>query len=357
MAVVATSGHGRTKLSRHVIIAEKKREKPIASIPGLNRDRRARFKESVISIAAATRPAPRNAEFVVWQTPMRIALPMRHTLKARPFLKWAGGKTSLIPAIQSLAPGDARRLVEPFVGSGAVALNSSYRQILIADANRDLIDLYRELKRDGEEFIAECARLFVPENNYPHTYYQLRDEFNTADTRRRKACLFVYLNRHGYNGLCRYNASGGFNVPFGRYVRPRLQREAMLAFHAALQNCTLRCADFRDVLAEAGEGDLVYCDPPYVPASATANFTDYAKGGFGLPDQIDLANCCREAARRGAHVIVSNHDTAETRELYREADECHSLSVRRRISCDAAKRGNARELLVVFRPPKIEKAV
>jgi DNA adenine methylase len=124
-----------------------------------------------------------------------------------------------------------------------------------------------------------------------------------------------------------------------------------------LRRCSLRCADFREVIAEAGEGDLVYCDPPYVPASATANFTDYAKGGFGSQDQTELAEHCRRAAQRGATVIISNHDTAETRLLYRDADELHELSVRRRISCNAAKRGHARELLVVFRPATVAKAV
>jgi DNA adenine methylase len=131
----------------------------------------------------------------------------------------------------------------------------------------------------------------------------------------------------------------------------------MTAFQALLQTCTLRCVDFREVLAHAGEGDFVYCDPPYVPASATANFTDYAKGGFGPRDQADLADHCRQAARRGATVIISNHDTPETRALYEGADECHELSVPRRISCNAARRTRARELLVVFRPATVAEAV
>ena len=275
----------------------------------------------------------------------------------RSFLKWAGAKTRLVPAIRELAPPEPYRLIEPFVGSAVVALNLCCSKNLLADANRDLIDVYRELKGTREDFIDECDKLFAPKNNQPSAFYALRDEFNATLDRRRKACLFVYLNRHGYNGLCRYNASGGFNVPFGRYVRPRLPRAAMEAFHALLQNCTLRCADFRAVLAEAGEGDFVYCDPPYVPASATANFTDYARGGFGAQDQADLAEHCRRAAQRGACVMVSNHDTAETRELYRGADEIRELSVRRRISCNAAKRTNARELIVVFRPARVARAV
>jgi DNA adenine methylase len=111
------------------------------------------------------------------------------------------------------------------------------------------------------------------------------------------------------------------------------------------------------VLAEAGEGDLVYCDPPYAPASVTANFTAYAKGGFGARDQSELAMHCRVAAARGAHVLISNHDTPETRALYASADECHELLVPRRISCHAATRTRVRELLVVFRPATVAKAV
>ena len=275
----------------------------------------------------------------------------------RPFLKWAGAKTKLVAPIRALAAQQPRRLIEPFVGSGAVALNLGCPANLLADSNQDLIDVFAELQRDGERFITECDALFTPQNNAAARYYALRAEFNATTDRRRKAGLFVYLNRHGYNGLCRYNARGGFNVPFGRYGRPRLPRAALEAFRLALRHCALRCADFRAVLAEAGEGDLVYCDPPYVPASATANFTDYAKGGFGAQDQADLAGHCQLAARRGATVILSNHDTAETRALYREADECHALFVRRRISCQAATRADARELLVVFRPAPVAEAV
>ena len=268
----------------------------------------------------------------------------------RPFLKWAGAKTSLVAAIREAVPPIAHRLIEPFVGSGAVALNLGFEQSLLADANRDLVDVYRELKRGGERFSEECAALFTKGNNSAEAFYPFRAEFNATRDRRRRAALFVYLNRHGYNGLCRYNASGGFNVPFGRYKLPRFPRHEMLAFHAVLQRCIILHADFRDVLAQAGAGDFVYCDPPYVPVSATAHFTAYAKAGFGPQDQRDLAACCREARLRGAVVVLSNHDTPETRLLYADADERRELLVARRISCDGANRNKARELLVVYRP-------
>ena len=268
----------------------------------------------------------------------------------RPFLKWAGAKTNLVAVIREAVPAHPRRLVEPFIGSGAVALNLGLATNLLADANRDLIDVYGELKRGGESFIDDCAALFTTKNNSAEAFYALRMEFNASRNRGRKAVLFVYLNRHGYNGLCRYNGSGGFNVPFGRYTAPRLPREAMRVFHVLLQRCELQHADFRTVLTQAGAGDFVYCDPPYVPISATAHFTAYAKAGFSPQDQSDLAATCRAAAGRGATVVLSNHDTPETRALYADADELRELLVARRISCDGDNRTKAREILVVYRP-------
>jgi DNA adenine methylase len=268
----------------------------------------------------------------------------------RPFLKWAGAKTRLIGAIRPLVPANARRLVEPFAGSGAVALNLGLERSVLADTNRDLIDVYRELRGGGEKFISECAALFTAEANSPAVFYDRRTEFNTTQNRRRKAALFVYLNRHGYNGLCRYNLRGAFNVPFGRYVAPHFPGEAMRAFRALVKQSDVRRADFRAVIAEAGAGDFVYCDPPYSPATATANFTAYARAPFGENEQRDLVQHCRAARDRGAFVVISNHDTRETRALYRDADERRTLLVSRHISCNGAKRTKVRELLAIYRP-------
>ena len=268
----------------------------------------------------------------------------------RPFLKWAGAKTKLVHAISAAAPRGARRCVEPFVGSGTVALNLGLAYNLLADANRDLMTVYAILQTEGDGFIADCAPLFVPENNSKQAFHLLRDEFNGTADARRKAALFIFLNRHGYNGLCRYNTKGRLNVPFGRYEHPRFPRDRMRTFHTFLQTCELRHADFRDVMERTGVGDFVYCDPPYMPASETANFTTYSRDGFTARDHADLVTCCRNASDRGAWVVVSNHDSPFTRELYHHADEFHELSVARRISCQSATRNHVRELLAVFRP-------
>ena len=167
----------------------------------------------------------------------------------RPFLKWPGGKYRLLPRIRkALQPG--KRLVEPFVGSGAVFLNTDYDTYLLADANPDLIGLYRQLLEEGPSFIRYCRRFFDGRHNNGENYYAYRDEFNETRNARRKSALFLYLNRHGYNGLCRYNGKGGFNTPFGRYDKPYFPEKEMQAFAARAQSTTLLQAHFHESMAK-----------------------------------------------------------------------------------------------------------
>ncbi len=238
--------------------------------------------------------------------------------------------------------------MEPFLGSAAVALNLGFERNLLADSNADVVGLYQSLAADPEVLVAECRRLFSSGNNTEASFYRLREEFNRTRDPFRRACLFVYLNRHGYNGLCRYNSKGGFNVPFGKYDAPYFPSEEFAHMSDLLAKAELRCSDFRTIIADAGHGDFVYCDPPYSPASETANFTGYAKGGFTHTDQLDLVEACEAAASRGATVVVSNHDTPVTRELYANATNLIELQVSRLISCDGATRTKAAELLVVY---------
>ena len=267
----------------------------------------------------------------------------------KPFLKWAGGKFKIIDIIlRELPPG--ARLIEPFVGSGAVFLNAQFPAYTLSDANPDLISLFTHLREEGEDFIAAANTLFVPENNHPERYYALREEFNTTTDSRRRAALFIYLNRHGFNGLCRYSVKGGFNVPFGRYRKTNLQVAEMRAFVAKTRSAAtveILRQDFRQAMAAAVPGDVVYCDPPYVPLNATAQFTDYTSDGFGPQDQQDLADLARTLQRRGIPVLISNHDTPWTRELYEPA-RILAFDVQRLISADAQNRAKAAELLAVF---------
>lgn len=265
----------------------------------------------------------------------------------RPFLKWAGNKYQILHRIQQHLP-EGKRLVEPFVGSGALFLNSDYERYLLADSNRDLINLYNLLKKEGPGFIEYCRQLFTAENNKAETYYALREEFNATDDVRRKSALFIYFNRHGYNGLCRYNKKGGFNVPFGRYKKPYFPAAEMLHFHHKSKKAIFKHQDFEKLVASTKPGDVIYCDPPYVPLSDSANFTTYSAGGFDLQQQHRLAEMADESLLRGIPVLISNHDTKLTRKIYKTASTKKFFDVRRFISCNGQKRNHAGEVLAVF---------
>ncbi len=267
---------------------------------------------------------------------------------SRPFLKWPGGKFRLVERI-SKALGPGQRLIEPFVGSAAVFLNTDYDHYLLADSNPDLINLYQTLHEEGESFIDYVRQFFQPETNNAETYYALREDFNSTRDIRHKAALFIYLNRHCYNGLCRYNKSGGFNSPFGRYKQPQLPEQAILAFIEKSQRATFQLSSFTETMQAAEAGDVVYCDPPYMPLSKTANFTSYSAEGFGMEQQAELARLAKELASQGVHVAISNHDTGEIRNLYKGA-RITRFEVPRFISQDIHNRNTARELLAVFKP-------
>ena len=153
----------------------------------------------------------------------------------KPFLKWAGNKYQIVERIkEQLPPG--KRLIEPFVGSGAVFVNTTYDAYLLADANGDLIQLYQHLQAEGDEFIAYAQQFFVAKTNTKEQFYHFRTEFNRTDDTRYKSALFVYMNKHCFNGLCRYNQKGEYNVPFGRYKKPYFPEKELRFFHQHAQN-------------------------------------------------------------------------------------------------------------------------
>lgn len=267
-------------------------------------------------------------------------------MRTRPFLKWAGNKYRVMDQILARLPA-GRRLIEPFAGSTAVFLNTEYERYLLADSNADLITLYRTLQREGREFIEYCRQYFTGRHNSAEHYYRLRADFNGSEDPIEKSALFLYLNRHGYNGLCRYNGKGGFNVPFGRYQKPYFPEREMELFWRKAARAEFRHGDFAKIIGGTRAGDVVYCDPPYVPLSASANFTSYSAGGFDLTEQERLADCARRAAARGCPVLISNHNTAFTRKAYAAA-RLSKFKVQRYISCNGSKREPAGELLALF---------
>ena len=267
----------------------------------------------------------------------------------KPFLKWAGGKFKILEDIKSKLPKDRNRYIEPFIGGGAIALNVSYPKMIISDINKDLINVYVSLRDLGEEFIEICEEVFKTKQDGEKTYYELREEFNESQDITRKSAIFIYLNKHCYNGLCRYNSKGGFNTPIGGLRTSQCPSFEIRTSIPKLKTIDFIISDFETAIKNAGDGDVVYCDPPYLPISKQS-FVQYSKGGFGLNSQIELAKLSREAAQRGAFVLVSNHDTLYARDLYgnRFGAKIDSINVRRSIGGENAKRGTVSELLATF---------
>lgn len=270
-------------------------------------------------------------------------------VKHRAFLKWAGGKYALTSVIANLLPkGDC--LIEPFVGAGSVFLNTDYPQYILNDINQDLINLFQILKDKPDTFIHDARKLFTDKNNDEQTYYKLREKFNSSNDSYLRSLLFLYMNRHGYNGLCRYNKSGGYNVPFGRYIRPYFPEKELNFFAQKAQKATFICQSYRDVILQANKNSVIYCDPPYVALSKTASFTSYAGNSFGLDEQADLANIAEEVSQNNkATVLISNHDTVWTRKIYQHAKALETIEVARTISQKGGERKKVAELLVLYK--------
>ncbi|MDV5171229.1 adenine-specific DNA-methyltransferase [Photobacterium rosenbergii] len=269
--------------------------------------------------------------------------------KHRAFLKWAGGKYSLVEEIERHLP-PARKLVEPFVGAGSVFLNTNFEQYLLADINPDLINLYNILKDNPEQYVRDSKAMFTPEYNQKGAYLEIREAFNSTQDPYLRSLYFLYMNRHGFNGLCRYNKKGGFNVPFGSYKKPYFPEDELYFFAEKAKRATFVCEGYHQTFSRARKGSVIYCDPPYAPLSTTANFTSYAGNGFSLDDQAALADAAERAAtERDIPVLISNHDTTLTRRLYHGA-ELSVVKVKRTISRNGGGRNKVDELLALFKP-------
>lgn len=266
--------------------------------------------------------------------------------KYRPFLKWAGGKYHIAERIQQSLPSGGR-LIEPFAGAGSIFLNTSFDKYLVNDINQDLIQVYQYLKKEKHKFIEYCRSFFIEQNNEKTKFVELRTLFNQTEEPRLKAALFIYLNRHAFNGLMRYNQTGEFNTSFGSYKKPYFPEKEMLYFAEKLKKARLSSKNFACIMRQAKKGDIVYCDPPYMPLSLTANFTSYHSSSFGLKEQEQLADLAKELANKSIPVIISNHDTALVKELYKDA-QLDSFEVPRFISCNVNNRKKAKEVLAFF---------
>lgn len=258
-------------------------------------------------------------------------------------LKWAGNKTAVMPHLKKYLPAGPR-LVEPFAGSCAVMMATDYPHYLVADINPDLINLYQVIKEDVNSFIHLAERIFSKFTT-EEGYYQCRQFFNTVPLEPiDKSAYFLFLNRHCYRGLCRYNQRGLFNVPYGNYKKPYLPVDEIRAFAEKAVRATFICASYDETLAMLQAGDVVYCDPPY-----DGTFTGYHTAGFTEDDQYHLASILERRSSEGHPVIVSNSDTSLTRSLYRNF-ALHQLTAKRGMGVAAGESKSAVEIIAVSKP-------
>lgn len=282
---------------------------------------------------------------------------MQSRADVKPVLKWAGGKRQLLeqilPVVERAFPKRIQKYYEPFAGGAAVffalVARDKFEHARLSDMNADLIRVYSALRDDAESVIAELSKLAALELS-KETYYKVRAKRPSKDAAR--AARLIYLNRTGYNGLYRVNSSGEFNVPYGSYKNPRiLDRGRLLAAAEALQGVELAVEDFESSCQKAKRGDFVYLDPPYVPVSKTASFAAYHSVAFTSAEHARLARTFARLSKRGVTALLSNSDTPETRELYREFDT-HTVHATRAINSNASRRGSVSELLVHSEPYK-----
>lgn len=293
----------------------------------------------------------------------------------KPLLKWVGGKRQLLPALRRFYPPQFGTYIEPFVGSGAVFFDLwaqgrlKDRRVELIDSNPDLIGCYETVRDRPDAVAAELdllAEAFARDGR-AH-YYAVRDtRFNPIRATRRApdgriaytpelAAMLIYLNRTGFNGLFRVNASGEFNVPAGRYDHPRISdrpRLHLVSDALASPGVTLRRGSFLEAAAVAEPGDFLYIDPPYAPLSPTASFTAYTSPRFGLEEQRALQQMAIGLSRRGCHILLSNSTAPTITGLYdRNADARESglralrVPARRAINSKATLRGPVDEYLI-----------
>ncbi|QTA14257.1 Dam family site-specific DNA-(adenine-N6)-methyltransferase [Escherichia albertii] len=266
----------------------------------------------------------------------------------RPIFKWVGGKFGVLEQIFRHLP-DGKRLIEPFVGGGAVFINAGYQENLLNDVNADLINFYRTLQREGHSLIT-LAHRFFQDYNTQDGYLAVRNAFNKqAYDDLHRAAAFLFLNRHCFNGLTRYNQAGEFNVGYGKYKTPYFPLQEMEAFLGAEGRSEFVCGDFAVVIEAAGEGDVIFCDPPYEPLPNTEGFTNYSGHDFKFEEQKRLVSLLMDAHRRGAKILITNSGAPNIRELYQDSGfRVEPLFARRSVSCKGNTRGVAHDVIAVL---------
>jgi DNA adenine methylase len=289
---------------------------------------------------------------------------------ARPVVKWAGGKTRLLDhLLRRMPPGEIETYAEPFAGGAALffclatAERRVFKRAVLADKNADLVALYQAIQGSRKKLV-DKVRAYRDEHmrregdaRREH-YYEVRNLDTAAMKPIDRAARLLFLNKTCFNGLWRVNASGQFNVPFGRYAKPKiLDVEALKRAEEALAGVKIVLGDYRAVTKRLVPGDFAYFDPPYVPVSKTANFTSYAKDRFGDDEQEALADELARLHERGVKAMLSNAATPKTRSMYaRRGLFADVVPAPRAINSDPNKRGDVDELVVTTYRLEAERA-
>lgn len=312
------------------------------------------FRRPAFTKEAPTSPALRenSGDYLLW--PERPA-PQEFAL-AEPFVKWVGGKRRLVEQFERFFPARFERYIEPFVGGGAVFFHLKKRHprmsATLSDLNGVLVNTYRVVRDHPEELMLLLDRHGEAYARDPERYfYEVRTAHRArmADGSDPVGCAaeFIFLLRTCFNGLWRVNQSGQFNAPWGKYPKPPMYwRENLWDTHLALQGVRIEKQDFTGPMASLGAGDFAYIDPPYVPVSATANFTSYTESGFGPREQEKLAELFIAAAERGAHLVLSNADHPDVHRLYGRF-RIEMVRAARAVNSNGAGRGKVNEVVVV----------
>jgi DNA adenine methylase len=269
-----------------------------------------------------------------------------------PFLKWAGGKRQLLAELDKRLPTGWNTYFEPFVGGGALLVHlenrGRIRSAVITDINRELINLYSIVQR--HPCLLLSAVLHEEFRNDADSFNRWKREFNRImgmdGFEVERAAILIYLNRYGFNGLWRVNNKGEFNVPFGRHAdRELICETSLMKFSALLGKVRILNDDFAAAVKSAKRGDFVYFDPPYMPLSKTAHFTDYNSGGFSFGDQERLAKLYRRLSGKGVQLMLSNSKVPEIEELYRNFT-IDTVDAKRFINCNGQRRKGTQEIIV-----------
>lgn len=290
---------------------------------------------------------------------MTTSTKMVTKVKAKPFVKWVGGKRQMLEQYQKYFPKNFNTYHEPMVGGGAVFFHLQPEKAVVNDKNKILVILYEAIRDNVDEVISRLKEL---KKKHSKEFYHeiLRPNFNEIKTSYLEApkeeipeedkielsANFIYLNKTCFNGLYRVNQSGEFNVPCGKYKNPTIcDEENLRNVNAMLQETKVFNKDFRKVVEIAEEDDFVYFDPPYDPVSDTADFTDYTKNGFGRKDQEDLADTFSDLSDRGVKVMLSNSNTDFINDLYSEFN-INEVEANRYVNCKSDGRGKVKEVVI-----------